>query len=66
MRSIMIIGLLVVLLIVGILAMQNMGVRSGEGQAQTQARDYIDRAEETAETVEARVQDLEDRLNRTE
>ncbi|MDJ0723014.1 MAG: hypothetical protein QNJ04_15365 [Desulfobacterales bacterium] len=66
MRSIMIVGLAVVLLIVGILAMQNMGVRSNEGQTETQARDYIDRAEETAETVEARVQDLEERLNRTE
>ena len=66
MRSIMIVGLLIVLLIVGILAMQNMGVRSGGDQVETQARDYIDRAEETAETVEARVQDLEERLDRTE
>ena len=66
MRSIMIVGLLVVLLIVGFLAMQNLGVHSGEGPVQTQARDSIDRAEETAETVEVRVQDLEERLNRTE
>ena len=66
MRSIMIVGLLVVLLIVGILAMQNMGDLSGDGQTETQTREYIDRAEETAETVETRVQALEERLNRND
>ena len=66
MRSIMIVGLLVVLLIVGILAMQNMGDLSGDGQTETQTREYIDRAEETAETVENRVQALEERLNRND
>lgn len=66
MRSIMIVGLLVVLLIVGILAMQNMGVRPGDGQTENQTREYIDRAEETAETVENRVQALEERLNRND
>ena len=66
MRSIMIVGLLVVLLIVGILAMQNMGDLSGDGQTETQTREYIDRAEDTAETVEKRVQALEERLNRND
>jgi hypothetical protein len=62
----MIVGLLVVLLIVGILAMQNMGDLSGDGQTETQTREYIDRAEDTAETVEKRVQALEERLNRND
>ncbi len=66
MRSIAIVGLLVVLLIVGILTMQNMGVRSGDGQTEIQARGYIDRAEDAAQAVEAKVQDLEKRLNRND
>ncbi len=66
MRSNMIVGLLVVLLIVGILAIQNMGVRSDGGQTESQAREYIERAEDAAEAVEAKVEDLEKRLNRSD
>ncbi len=66
MRSIMIVGLLVVLLIVGILAIQNVGVRSDGGQTESQAREYIERAEDAAEAVEAKVEDLEKRLNRSD
>lgn len=65
MRAIMIVGLLAVLLIVGILTMQNMGVRSRDGQIETQARDYIDRAEEGTDAAEAKIKDLRERLNQT-
>ena len=66
MRALMMAGLLVVLLIVGILAMQNMGARSVDGQTETQARDYIDRAEDASDAVEEKMQALEDRLNQTD
>lgn len=63
MRALMMAGLLVVLLIIGILAMKNMGVRTVDGQAETQARDYIERAEDASNAVEEKMQTLEDRLN---
>ena len=66
MRALMMAGLVVVLLIVGILAMQNMGVRSVDGQTETQARDYIDRAEDAGDAVEDKVRALEERLNQTD
>lgn len=66
MRAIMIVGLLIVLLIVGILAMQNMGARSGGGQTENRAREYTDRAEETAEAVEEKMQGLREKLNQAE
>lgn len=66
MRAIMIVGLLSVMLIVGILTMQNMGVRSGDGQTETRAREYIDQAEETTEALEEKMQGLRDQLNLTD
>ena len=66
MRALMMAGLLVVLLVIGMLAMQNMGARTVEGQTETQARDYIERAEDAGEAVEAKVKALEDRLNRSD
>ncbi len=66
MRAIMMVGLLIALLIVGVLTMQNMGVRSGDGQTEIQARDSIDQAEDAAEAAKAKVQDLEERLNRND
>ncbi len=66
MRSIMIAGLLIVLLIVGILTMQNMGYQSNDGQSETQAREYIDRAEDAAEAVEDKMKALEGKLNPAE
>ena len=66
MRAIMIVGLLAVMLIVGILTIQQMGVRSKNGQTEIQVREYIDRAEDTTKAVEEKMQGLEKRLNRTE
>ncbi|MDJ0856041.1 MAG: hypothetical protein QNI88_12575 [Desulfobacterales bacterium] len=66
MRTIMIVGLLVVMLIAGILTMQNLGVRSSDGKTEIQARDSIDQAEDAAEAAKAKVQDLEERLNRND
>ncbi len=66
MRALMMAGLLVVLLVIGVLAMQNMGIRTVDGQTETQARDYIDRAEDAGDAVNEKMQALEDRLNRTD
>ena len=66
MRALMMAGLLVVLLVIGVLAMQNMGTRTVDGQTETQARDYIDRAEDAGDAVNEKMQALEDRLNRTD
>jgi hypothetical protein len=66
MRAIMIVGLLAVMLIVGILTMQQMGARSNNGQTEIQAREYIDRAEEASEALEEKMQGLEKQLNHTE
>jgi hypothetical protein len=43
--------------------MQNMGVRSIDGETETQARDYVERAEDVSDAVEEKMQALEDRLN---
>ena len=66
MRTIIIVGLLAVLLIAGILTMQNLGVRASDGKTEIQARDTIDRTEDAAEAVEAKVQDLLKQLNRND
>lgn len=66
MRAITIVGLLAVMLIVGILAMQHMGVRSNNGQTESQTREYIDRAEEATEALEEKMQGLRDQLNQAE
>jgi hypothetical protein len=63
MRALMMAGLVVVLLIIGILAIQNMGVRSVGGEREIQARDYIERAEDASDAVKEKMQALEDRLN---
>ncbi|MGD8243234.1 MAG: hypothetical protein PVF59_10425 [Desulfobacterales bacterium] len=63
MRALMMAGLVVVLLIIGILTMRNMGVRSVDGETETQARDYVERAEDVSDAVEEKMQALEDRLN---
>ena len=66
MRALMMAGLLVVLLIIGLLTMQNMDAETVDGQTETQARDYIERAEDAGEAVEAKIQALEDRLHRND
>ena len=63
MRALMMAGLLVVLLIIGLLTMQNMGAQSVDGQTETQARDYIERAEDAGEAVEEKMRTLEKRLD---
>ena len=64
MRALMMAGLLVVLLVIGVLVMQNMGAGTVEGQPETEARDYIERAEDAGDAVNEKMQALEDRLNR--
>ena len=62
MRALMMAGLVVVMLIIGILVMQNMDVRSVDGETETQARDYIERTEDARDAVEEKIQALEERL----
>ena len=64
MRALMMAGLLVALLVIGVLVMQNMGAGPVEGQPETEARDYIERAEDAGDAVNQKMQALEDRLNR--
>ena len=59
----MIVGLMAVLLIVGILTMQQMGVGFDSGQTPTQTREYIDRAQGATEALEEKMQGLGDQLN---
>jgi hypothetical protein len=66
MRAIMIVGLLIVLLIVGILTMQNMGPGPGDTATETRARDYVDRAEDAAAAVEEKARGLAERLNQSD
>ena len=63
MRGIFIIGLVIVSLIVGLLVMKNMGVDDSGGITETQAKNYIEKAENTADEVNDRLQDLNKRAN---
>ena len=63
MRGIFIIGLVIVSLIVGMLVMKNMGADDSGGITETQAKNYIEKAENTADEVNDRLQDLNKRAN---
>jgi len=63
MRGALMIGLVVVLLIIGIMVMKNMGTNTSDGVSETQAGNYIERAEDTAADVGARVEDMRKRMN---
>ncbi len=63
MRGIFIIGLVIVSLIVGLLVMKNMGADDSGGITETQAKNYIEKAENTADEVNDRLQDLNKRAD---
>ncbi len=63
MRAFMIVGLMAVLLIVGILTMQQMGVGFDKGQTPTPTREYIDQAQGAIEALEEKMQGRGDQLN---
>jgi hypothetical protein len=58
MRGIFIVGLLIVALIVGVLVMKNMGTDDSGGITQTQAKKYIEKAEDTASEVNKKLHDF--------
>jgi hypothetical protein len=62
MRGALFIGLAVVLLIVGILVMKNMGVDNSSGDAQTQAKQYTERAESAAAKARERITDISEKM----
>ena len=66
MRGVMIIGLVVVSLIIGLLVIKNMGVDSSGGITETQAKNYIEKAERTADKVNDRVQKFNKRAIQSE
>lgn len=66
MRGTLVIGLLIVSLIIGILVIKNMGADSSGGITETQAKNYIEKAEKTADRVNDRVQKFNKRANQTE
>ena len=66
MRGILVIGLLIVSLIIGILVIKNMGADSSGGITETQAKNYIEKAETTADRVNDQVQKFSNRANQSE
>ncbi len=66
MRGIFIIGLVIVSLIVGLLVMKNMGADDSGGITETQAKKYIEKAENTADEVSDRLQKFNKRVNQTQ
>ena len=63
MRGAFFIGLVVVSLIVGILVMKNMGVDDSSGESKTQAKQHIERAENTAEKAMERIKDISEQVS---
>lgn len=66
MRGAFIIGLVIVSLIVGVLVMKNMGAEKSGGITETQAKQYIEKAEKTADEVNSRLKDFNKRANSTQ
>ena len=65
MRSLLIIGLLVVLLIVGVLSIRNMGVGESPPGEQNSAQSYTQRAEDAAQQVQDKIENLQQQLNKS-
>ena len=62
MRAFMLVGSVIVMLIVSILVIKNMGGDLLGGGSETEAKQYIERAEDTVDEVEDKVKDLQKRL----
>ena len=62
MRGALFIGLAVVLLIVGILVAQNMGVDNSNGVTKTQAKQYTERAESAADKAAVRIKEMSEKI----
>ena len=66
MRGILFVGLVVVLLIVGLLVMKNMGVDSSSDVTETQAEQYIEKAENVAEKVNQKIKGIDSKVSETD
>ena len=66
MRGILFVGLVVVLLIVGLLVMKNMGVDSSSEVTETQAEQYIEKAESVAEKVNQKIKGIDSKVSETD
>ena len=58
MRGALLIGLTVVMLIIGLLVMQNSGIDNSAGTTKSQAEIYTKRAESAADKANERIKDL--------
>ncbi|UCF93032.1 MAG: hypothetical protein JSW39_02420 [Desulfobacterales bacterium] len=61
MRGALMLGIVIVLLIIGMLVMKNMGGDTSGDVTRTQAKKYLERAEDAAHQVEERVKDRGER-----
>jgi hypothetical protein len=66
MRGALMIGIVIVLMIIGFLVIKNMGAETSGGVTESQAQKYIERAEDTADSVEERVKNINTRLQDTD
>jgi len=66
MRGALITGLVVVLLIIGLLIMKNMAVDNPSGVTETQAKKYIDQAQNAADIAKERIEDIGKRVHGSE
>jgi hypothetical protein len=66
MRSLLIVGLLVALLIVGILVLQNMGGGENPAGAPDSPRSYTQRAEEAARQVQDKIDSLKQQMHKSD
>ena len=66
MRSMLIVGLLVVLLIVGILVLRNMGGGENPTGAPDSPRSYTQRAEEAARQVQDKIDSLKQQMHKSD
>ena len=66
MRGALMIGIVIVLMVIGFLVLKNMGADTSGGVTESQAKKYIERAEDTAESVEERVKNINSRLQGTD
>ncbi|MEE4265131.1 MAG: hypothetical protein V2I56_20765 [Desulfobacteraceae bacterium] len=62
MRGILIAGLAGALLLVGILVIKNMGADDSHGVSQTQAKKYIERAEDVAGKAAERIKKIGEQI----
>ena len=66
MKNFLLLGTLIVLLIVGVLVIKNMGGDTADGKTQTKAKMAVERAHNTADKVNVKVEDIGNKLKNVE